>query len=144
MYYLDFKETNVSPPLSCKDLLFIHSVNYLDFKETKVSFLIPCKNVLFIHTNVSSPLSCNNVFFIHYVYYFTWHRSYLFIVLFQVGIVNPTGGADVDVGSTITVNIQHSDQAYGVFQFENSSTILYVAEPQEEARTVRLKVCREE
>ena len=33
-------------------------------------------------------------------------------------LLNPSGGAEVGIGSTIEISIQHSDQAYGVFQFE--------------------------
>ena len=36
-------------------------------------------------------------------------------------LLNPSGGAEVGIGSTIEISIQHSDQAYGVFQFESQS-----------------------
>ncbi len=39
---------------------------------------------------------------------------------FQVELLNPSR-AEVGIGSTIEITIQHSDQAYGVFQFEPSS-----------------------
>ena len=40
---------------------------------------------------------------------------------FMVELVNPTNGASIGVGSLLTVTIQHSDQAYGVFQFAEYS-----------------------
>ena len=47
---------------------------------------------------------------------------------FEVALVNPSNGAEVGIGSTITVTIQHSDQAYGVFQFAQESLYMDVAE----------------
>ena len=36
-------------------------------------------------------------------------------------LLNPSAGAEVGIGSTIEIIIQHSDQAYGVFQFDTQS-----------------------
>ena len=47
---------------------------------------------------------------------------------FSVELLNPTGGAAVGVGSTITITIQHSDQAFGVFQFAEFSLFRSVEE----------------
>ena len=45
-------------------------------------------------------------------------------------MINPTGGADVEgVGSKVMVTIEHSDQAFGVFQFHDRSLVM-VAEEQ--------------
>ncbi|XP_014663002.1 PREDICTED: G-protein coupled receptor 98-like [Priapulus caudatus] len=40
---------------------------------------------------------------------------------FQVELLNPTGGAQIGVGSTIKVIIASSDDAYGMFQFADTS-----------------------
>lgn len=40
---------------------------------------------------------------------------------FYVQLLNPTGGATLDVASTVTVVIRASDGAFGKFQFSNSS-----------------------
>ena len=48
---------------------------------------------------------------------------------FFVELINPTGGAEVQVpGSRVTVTIEHSDQAYGVFQFHDRSLSVVVEE----------------
>ncbi|CAH1797156.1 unnamed protein product [Owenia fusiformis] len=47
---------------------------------------------------------------------------------FQVQLVNPTGGADIGLGSTITVTISHSDNAYGVFMFTGDSLNVMASE----------------
>lgn len=49
---------------------------------------------------------------------------------FDVELVNPGGGAAVhpDRGSRIRVEIQHSDQAYGVFQFDDASLRVLTSE----------------
>ena len=36
---------------------------------------------------------------------------------FMVDLVNPTGGAALGVGSVITVTIDYSDGAFGIYQF---------------------------
>ncbi|XP_074651665.1 adhesion G-protein coupled receptor V1-like [Tubulanus polymorphus] len=41
---------------------------------------------------------------------------------FEVELRNPTGGAAIDVGSKIRVVVENSDNAYGVFQFDNATT----------------------
>ncbi|XP_061172919.1 adhesion G-protein coupled receptor V1-like [Saccostrea echinata] len=40
---------------------------------------------------------------------------------FRIDLFNPQGGADVGVGSSVTVVITHSDGAYGVFEFDEDS-----------------------
>ncbi len=46
----------------------------------------------------------------------------------QVELLNPSGGAEVGVASTIEILIQHSDQAFGVFQFDVMSLDVTVSE----------------
>ena len=41
--------------------------------------------------------------------------------IFQVELVNPTGGAAVGVAGTIIVSINASDNAYGVYQFADDA-----------------------
>ena len=41
--------------------------------------------------------------------------------MFEVELLNPTAGAEVGVGATISVVINPSDNAFGVFQFADSS-----------------------
>lgn len=40
---------------------------------------------------------------------------------FYVQLMNPTGGAAVGVGARVTVVIDYSDGAYGLFQFADES-----------------------
>ena len=41
--------------------------------------------------------------------------------IFQVELVNPTGGAAVGVAGTVVVSINASDNAYGVYQFADDA-----------------------
>ena len=47
---------------------------------------------------------------------------------FVVTLLNPSGGAAIGVGSAITVVIEHSDGAFGIFQFRDSSRGVQVEE----------------
>lgn len=47
---------------------------------------------------------------------------------FDVVLLNPKGGAGLGVGSTITISIEASRLASGVFQFADSSLIVTVEE----------------
>ena len=38
--------------------------------------------------------------------------------MFVVTLLNPSGGAALGIGSAVTVVIDHSDGAFGVFQFD--------------------------
>lgn len=40
---------------------------------------------------------------------------------FVVTLLNPSGGAALGIGSAVTVVINHSDGAFGIFQFSASS-----------------------
>jgi hypothetical protein len=40
---------------------------------------------------------------------------------FIVTLLNPSGGAQLGIGSEIVVVIEHSDGAFGVFQFKENS-----------------------
>lgn len=40
---------------------------------------------------------------------------------FNVDLLNPTGGAAIGVASSIAVTIDHSDGAFGVFEFGTTS-----------------------
>ena len=41
---------------------------------------------------------------------------------FIVSLLNPSGGAAIGTGSTVKVIIDHSDGAFGVFQFTQNSS----------------------
>ena len=47
---------------------------------------------------------------------------------FTVHLMNPGGGAAIGKASIINVIIQHSDQAYGMFQFDDQSLTVNVKE----------------
>ncbi|XP_033109462.1 adhesion G-protein coupled receptor V1-like [Anneissia japonica] len=48
---------------------------------------------------------------------------------FRVQLSNPTGGdADLDIGSTVEVTIENSDEAYGLFEFAENSLDVTVSE----------------
>jgi G-protein coupled receptor 98 len=47
---------------------------------------------------------------------------------FRVQLLNPSGGAAVGIGSVVQVNIQHSDQAFGVFMFADYALFRSVEE----------------
>ncbi len=59
---------------------------------------------------------------------------------FTVELLNPTGGAAVGESSVAVVVIQHSDQAFGVFQFAEFSLFVTVEES-EPYNSVDLTVC---
>ncbi|ELU13347.1 hypothetical protein CAPTEDRAFT_91039, partial [Capitella teleta] len=47
---------------------------------------------------------------------------------FTVQLLNPSGGAAIGIGSEVEVNIQHSDQAFGVFMFADYALFRSVEE----------------
>lgn len=62
---------------------------------------------------------------------------------FLVKLINPTGGAALGVGSTITVTISHSDDAYGVMQFDHASLTKLATEEEDTATSIELNVGRD-
>ena len=64
---------------------------------------------------------------------------------FVVTLLNPSGGAALGLGSNVTVIINHSDGAFGVFQFAEASLGVQAVESGEAEQSVgysttRLKV----
>ncbi|XP_071965307.1 adhesion G-protein coupled receptor V1-like isoform X2 [Antedon mediterranea] len=57
---------------------------------------------------------------------------------FRVQLSNPTGGADLDIGSTVEVTILDSDEAYGKFEFAENSIDVTISETE----TAALQVTR--
>ena len=57
---------------------------------------------------------------------------------FVVTLLNPSGGAALGVGSTVTVMIDHSDGAFGVFQFAENSLGVQAVESGDTSYTVTL------
>lgn len=62
---------------------------------------------------------------------------------FLVRLLNPTGGAVLGLGSTIKVLILHSDDAYGIIQFDHGSLTKLVAEDDNGASSIVLNVSRD-
>ena len=58
---------------------------------------------------------------------------------FGVELVNPAGGVELGAGSRVRVTVEHSDHAFGVFQFAPQS-LSVTAEEGVEDTPVRLKV----
>ncbi len=66
-----------------------------------------------------------------------------FHLFIQVELLNPSGGAEVGIGSVIEITIQHSDQAFGVFQFHPASLNVVTQENSDSGfQIVHLKVIK--
>lgn len=59
---------------------------------------------------------------------------------FLLRLVNPSGGAQLGIGSLVRIIIENSDDAYGVLQFDSLSTTKLISEDPIANRNISLTV----